>query len=579
MDRWDPKVLALAASIDAIGGRLNVLGLGLQSSTQTSPARREVRERIVEALGPRAPAAGTAAREELMLLEKFFSLSAHLDDFSDSDVLVFMDAFDTKVETKLTLSELRRSFERLRGAGERLVLFSGEQNCWPFPHAWGNGSRGETFHAGDYRADYEYVFDNGLRLRGDEVCDHWRQQHADSRLLPYPNSGLFMGSVSDLRMMFSLAWESLQRFGDLDDQALLFATALQAQASANGSDRKLVTVDADARLLASLHGVDLETFAARFAMPKVCSFVDRFFGIDFPARLLHGDGLSASGEGLESPSAVENERPALLHFNGMYRSYYYHYCIPDQMVLMSSLGPQAPISFLLYEERVGAQMDVERERSWMVPLPWPLPRPTPAELLLPLRSLRPAQLRDALLNLAVTRSAAPVGQRRAARTLRLPALEGLAELGHQEKQDRSRLYLDAVVLDRSSAECSRRSSWHDYCRVYHVLSTAWRRLRPAGNRSCGFLWIEFASANLRGIRALADARRPETCTRLTAADASFGAQEPCPMWAVVDFLQALEPWESVQYEAIHPQSGESAILALRSSVRTPFLVDNTGIIR
>ncbi|CAE8641838.1 unnamed protein product [Polarella glacialis] len=251
-----------------------------------------------------------------------------------------MDGFDVVLETP-TLGHLRDAFERVqRQLGPLIsppggpVIFSGEANCWPFPHPW----KKPPFLSGDYRPNYVYHYGDGRKkLRGNQVCQYWRKRWGKSTWsseggrnesrpvhLPFPNSGVFIGRVSSLRRLYDLAAETLTKFGDFADQALVFTMALHADASA----RPWVPlhIDTTGEIFASLHGTDMDAIAANLRSAKVCNLREK---VDF--------GFYSSSISLEMPSrwslasrgqSLRRDRvpPLVAHFNGDKKGYYEENC-------------------------------------------------------------------------------------------------------------------------------------------------------------------------------------------------------------------------------------------------------------
>eukprot|EP00913_Durusdinium_trenchii_P020567 g19318.t1 len=186
------------------------------------------------------------------------------------------------------------------------VIFSGEANCWPFPHPWGP----EPFVSGDYRPNFMYQYEQ-REMRGKEVCTFWRHHmvhpsrvigrdgHNRTQVLPvflpFLNSGVFMGRARSLQQLFAFTTEVLLRFGDFDDQALITVAALHAKFLRR--PWVPLQVDHSGELFASLHGLSPERLSNDLKAPPAC---------DFNGRVDHGFFKAGSRPRRQSRWSFEN---------------------------------------------------------------------------------------------------------------------------------------------------------------------------------------------------------------------------------------------------------------------------------
>lgn len=572
-DILHPNLCTLAASVEAIGGRVNVLGLedGDGAGAMPPSAVRGMLTTLAEAssapklLHWRSAAAVQCnsvqecyVRKNLFKVRKLFSLWPHLKDFQESDVLVFLDGFDTVLEAP-SLEHLRASFERLqvRLAGflgsqpGGVVLFNGEENCWPFPHT------GPV--SGDYRPDYHYNIGNRTGLRGIEVCDFWRRaasvkgHYGDGGKvgpihLPFPNSGAFMGTVQSLRRMYEWLAQLLHSFGDFDDQALIYVAAMAA-ASAE-KPWTPVWVDAHAEVLASLHGIDLEQLALGMQAPQVCNFPGRLHFGYFAAALESGPkngGRWSTGQDSPPP-------PSILHFNGDKKNYFDTHCARSALEQAFQAGvPLERCRVISYSfgmehsfaDDVGRiQLDQRRVRVPMSAVTLTLNKMLAASSL----SLSVGELTRALF-------AQGAGVKLVASVHTLPEsgpcsvscpwyhaspAAGSIALGWHSEVGAA-LSLDALVLKKNESGCKRHSR-ERYCRLFEALQHSWACLKDGVDGSLGLFWGEYEDmGRLQEMRSLTD--RSRYARMCGSNQMPVEGMEVCPGQAAMDFLASLQHWE------------------------------------
>lgn len=646
-DRPSPDLSIMAASLEAIGGRLHVLGLGRPAPPLHPPGLASLAGRIAASHAQQArestlASVTTTGRREttlkgedsLRLLRKFFAMSALLDDFPDGEVFLFVDGYDVKIEAR-SLTHLREAFERLqlsfaasgRGPPGGPVIFSGETNCWPFPHRWGQDGKSSTFVSGDYRAEYVYALSNTTRVRGDEICEHWLRERPHARGasqgpvdLTFPNSGAFIGRVGSLRRLFAFAVETLRLFGDFRDQALVYIMALREAATAAivgwPSVEALVQVDTGGELLATVHGLDVDAIATQRDVARIC---------DFKSRYAHGHFHSSSSSSF-APGAIR-QLPPILHFSGEKKWFFQVRCREDMMLQAAYAGaPMLTVGFLDYDQRTGVQADYPLRPTdqvvpmmWILPLPWPLKVPG---LHLVVGTIASSSSVAAIKVMFLGRVSGPqlVGEiehrsdrviscsrkDEAVTTRRVPPYSlsvtkwlagelaggwatatttpSLTPSGALERP-----FFDGVIVGQNGTICARQRSncsrlAETYCGLHAALHSAWQRLRPAGAFSAGLLWVELRTRDLRTARRLADAARPgrECGSAVAARGGSRDTSEPsssvssrschsgaplCAALAVFDFLESLRTWEAARYQVLR-RTG-SAVFAFKSAAPRP----------
>lgn len=566
-DSLRPHFCILADSVGALGGSLNVLGHGDEAGSfgAVPPSvlkpiadalAEQGRALVVEGWRGSAPLKCTSRASCLQSpagfgkIQKFMSLLPHLDRFDNDDVLLFLDGFDAVLEAP-SLWHIRQAFERLQrrlgpliGPSGGPVVFSGEQNCWPFPHPL--GPLGDI--SGDYRADFTYAFGNKTRVRGDEMCEHWiRREESgglgaeDSFRLPYINSGLFIGRAGSLRQLFTLAVETLRHFGDFEDQGLVYVMALQAAAA----DQPWVplVVDTRAEILASLHGQDLQAMAQRLDAPRVC---------DFNGRAAHGYYNAALGVDPSRWNADRGRRPVplIVHFNGDKKEFFLNQCGSSVSNEMLSVGvSERRCHFIDYRSRVEVYFRGRDQRS----LPLRMTRALPRPLLKPsltevagaaFRATTARGVLDTLLSQVKVRAPQVVQDIRGdAPDLAARRLWAFARGSRRWRPQTSLPHLaadaglDVALVRRNETSCADGSDRGAYCALIHSLRASWRHLRPASTSSAGFLWAEFRYArDFTAALARADAERPaRECSATLAADRERAANagvSNSPWWRV-----------------------------------------------
>lgn len=208
----------------------------------------------------------------------------HLEGEENDTLILYVDAFDVLLqrpledvlqlyceyqwqaeidsawsegETQLAKSNSRLLWKGAARAPERLV-FSAEENCYPFPNYWRDSDLKETEVSGiayskKQSSARNFDLGNGRVLKGDELC--YEQDH-----------GARMG---------------LRDIGEACDQASLQQVFLR--------NPHLVMLDHEARIFVNLHTPERGAAATRPSFDRDCSIL---------------------------PIRVGKSRPAVLHFNG-----------------------------------------------------------------------------------------------------------------------------------------------------------------------------------------------------------------------------------------------------------------------
>lgn len=566
----------LAASVEALGGRLNVLGIVDPWSTHELPpplasARTSVDAAVAAHVSPSPSSSpppfgqkevprqrrytGLSPAQAFSKLRKLFALHQQVDLLAPDEVVLFVDGFDVVVEAH-SLPELRAAFDTAErkaclAAGDRAldgpVIFSGEMNCWPFPH----GDAGWPLAAvsGDYRPDYIYDFGNNFRLRGDEVCDHWlhtagiepRSADASDMRLPFPNSGAFIGRARSVARFLRKAAEALKLYGDFDDQALAFVVALRA--AAQGEQPPLI-VDVRGELLASVHGLDLDVVAAARNVPAACNFTARARARPFALR---PGGFMMEGRRL----------PPVLHFNGDMKGFFATRCVADVKRQAHFLGMEATSTrFTIYDHSYAVVANTPLSvDSMSLPSLWYMHMPGPhwtQSATQIVGAFREANSLDALQSIILTRGP----PRQVVGELAPPsyALVRFPPAGG----GRTSKGLGALFV-KTSARCDRDA----YCGLSDALRAAWRLLRPSGHAFAGLLWIQLPRAcshtpsrSARGDTSFRSKLAPGEVGRHGRVcgagmhSTNVGASEAlCEEHAVTDFLASLRAWEAPRYFA------------------------------
>ncbi|CAK9069396.1 unnamed protein product [Durusdinium trenchii] len=370
-DSAHPSLCTLASSVAFAGGRLNVVGLNsAESSGEVPPEALEVIAEALAEQGQEKAVEGQrvsttlhcTSKEEclksrgLAKVRKFLAVWPHLKAFSDDDLLLIMDGYDVSFEAP-SLEHLALAFQRLqREIGPVMslptgpVIFSGEANCWPFPHPWGP----EPFVSGDYRPNFMYQYEQ-REMRGKEVCTFWRHHmvhpsrvigrdgHNRTQVLPvflpFLNSGVFMGRARSLQQLFAFTTEVLLRFGDFDDQALITVAALHAKFLRR--PWVPLQVDHSGELFASLHGLSPERLSNDLKAPPACDFNGRVDHGFFKAGSRPRRQSRWSFENFEAPFRPNRPPPLIWHFNGDKKEYFETKChesVAMEASLMGHLG-------------------------------------------------------------------------------------------------------------------------------------------------------------------------------------------------------------------------------------------------
>eukprot|EP00928_Gymnodinium_smaydae_P026965 TRINITY_DN21006_c0_g1_i2.p1 TRINITY_DN21006_c0_g1~~TRINITY_DN21006_c0_g1_i2.p1 ORF type:complete len:637 (+),score=88.65 TRINITY_DN21006_c0_g1_i2:79-1911(+) len=562
VDNPRPTLCTLANSVHALGGYINVIGLGDDEFFGGVPhgaldkiadalAEQGRTPRILDRRGSAPITCHTRAAcskpSGLAKIRKFFALRRYLQDFDDEDLLFFLDGFDSMIEAP-TLDHLVATFDRLQLRAGPLVtsrggpvIFSGERNCWPFPNS------GEV--SGDYRADFVYELGNRTRLRGDEICEYWARlrqaghfrlgRQGGSLIVPFINSGVFAGRVGSLRQLFHLASETLQLFGDFEDQGLVYAMALRA-ASAERPWVPLL-LDDDGELLGSLHGMDLKILAQRQQAPQVCDFYGRLNGGYFSASL--------------GVARAQWPKPLVVHCNGDKKEFFEKACGPSVLEHLRHAGvDEHSCSWIDYVRQLEVSLPLSRGRLPVArAMPRPLVVPSLAQVIGAKRlAASPRRARELLLALVPARAAEPPAAVVAEEELHAGCGRG-GGAGSAEREGGAS-FPDLVVL-RRNATAAGRPGRSDYCSLGRQLRAAWARLRPASRESAGMLWMELrADSAYHASVADADAKRFERACDVYRDDAAGdGAEEDLDVaFAVADFLAALPPSEATRFRWVQP---------------------------
>eukprot|EP00927_Polykrikos_kofoidii_P054467 TRINITY_DN48880_c0_g1_i1.p1 TRINITY_DN48880_c0_g1~~TRINITY_DN48880_c0_g1_i1.p1 ORF type:complete len:656 (-),score=69.25 TRINITY_DN48880_c0_g1_i1:78-2045(-) len=638
-DNFRPAFCIMAKSVAASGGYVNVLGLG-DDTTGVHAVPKKALQRIAGALlrhsNTKVPStrrgsapvhcknrAECSSQWAISKIRKFMSLLPYLKDFRDDALLLFVDGFDAVLEAPSlrhvadTFDQMQRKFGPLVGPSGGPVVFSGEVNCWPFPHD--RDVKGSI--SGDYRADYVYRFGNETHLRGDEVCDYWLRRQppgggmgsSEVARFPFINSGVFMGRAGSLRKLFRLAVETLELHGDFEDQGLVYVMALRA-ANARYPWVPLV-VDTSGELLASYHGVDIAEIARQQSGPQVCDFWGRVANGFYDAALMEP---SVKGQEVNSRWATTGRwarsrwrQPLVAHFNGDKKSFFEENCMQAVHQELSIVGASLaeckvvdyPRRLELFSTLAGFELPIQRG------LPLPLAVPSIAQVVgaafrtsgstaawtLLLRRIRERLIvksKSEVLVGQVSRSAAEsparwwhLGAKRWLTTSfgvrrtdaathtnesRMPAstaaTAGSPLFTVADVVDNAVGDLDLALVRRNETRCSHDRSVNDYCVLFASLRVAWTRLRQPS----GLLWSEF-----RGWKYFAETVRNgekgryDRHCRLDAGQppdtnvgTSVGQDAPCVGLAVADFLVGLPVWEAVQFKWL-TKDGTGVMLAVK----------------
>lgn len=327
-DRFQDTLCHLASTVQAAGGVLNVLGLRDGGASFRLPWG--------ELESPRENELWHFADRSIMLKKHLF-LARAIRRLPANATIVFVDGFDVLFQRPLTdLVRSYRALARARGMGSGgawPVVFSGELNCWPFPHEQAFHLASGTHRIPSYAmlsSDYNgarhfpYGDSSPWSIRGDAVCREWLLQrdrgdlgarpdeHPDLRF-PFLCAGAFMGTAAALRRLYARLFSLYRATREYHDQALLILLLLR--------NHSLGFVDEAASLFLSLHGHDEMR--------------------DLPRRLCYDGYFASASEGLaeeDAQGAKEPRRlggrpppaprgaasvyddlggpPGLLHFNG-----------------------------------------------------------------------------------------------------------------------------------------------------------------------------------------------------------------------------------------------------------------------
>jgi len=521
-DMLHPSICTLAASVKALGGSLNVVGLHDGQGYGAVP--KEGAESIASSLAQHSQRVAVPGQRwsatfscqttaecsdyrSSLKIRKFFALRPHLKDFPDEDLIVFLDGFDAILETP-SWHHLFEGFQKLQHKIGPLitprrgpVIFSGEVNCWPFPHSW----KGSANVSGDYRPDYIYNLGAGFRLRGDEICKHWSerfQAYASVRgplHLPFPNSGVFIGHVSSLRHLFEFAEETLKLFGDFEDQALVYIMALRAAASQH--PWVPLWVDVSGELLASLHGVDVEILARELKAPQVCDFRDRAGWGYFPAAL----GISPSRWDRRNKYPM----PVVTHFNGDKKPLFATKCV-DTMVhhtKVFSITSHDYCTFVDYAKNLLYYADPASEGRILCTPAGPPREPTALNLIQILGAASVARSVHAVFNVLVSlmRESQIVGELAgpASRAIAVSSSEAFCMQALQRHLMHASFNfvrqplpseepfrpVNIVHVGRNGSSSACRSI-HDYCAWSSLLRETWLCMHPSTSSSAGMMWSE-----------------------------------------------------------------------------------------
>ncbi|CAJ1404814.1 unnamed protein product [Effrenium voratum] len=534
-DSAHPNLCTLASSVAAAGGKLNVIGLNYGDTAGAVPP--EALESIAEALaqqgqeqlveGQRAAATLHCTTKEeclksrgLAKVRKFFAVWPYLKQFKDDELLLIMDGYDVLLETpslehlQLAFAELQRRIGPVMSVPTGPVIFSGEANCWPFPHVW----KSEPFASGDFRPGYVYNYGGRKKLRGDQVCEYWRQhighpglvngRYGNNRsevlplFLPFLNSGVFMGRAGSLRALFSLATEVLRLFGDFADQALATSVALHAKFL----ERPWVPlrVDHTGELFASLHGLSPELVARRLRAPPACNF---------QGKVDHGFFLAAqrkrskwSSDRFKAFLRKDRPPPLVWHFNGDKKPYYEAKCHDSVAMETSVLGMPLGLCTILDvdhgKEHFFVAQGEERTESHARDVEWPRRAPVPPSATdmagIMAESATAWQVAERLLKLGgsrvlVQRPGEPGGRSCLEQHWWLettPAAGAPQSVFQRMTRAKEAQAPQAVMLDMETTRCQLGDE-QAYCALLEELHTSWECLRSYDSNSTGLLLAFF----------------------------------------------------------------------------------------
>eukprot|EP00929_Paragymnodinium_shiwhaense_P048001 TRINITY_DN24339_c0_g1_i1.p1 TRINITY_DN24339_c0_g1~~TRINITY_DN24339_c0_g1_i1.p1 ORF type:complete len:171 (+),score=15.77 TRINITY_DN24339_c0_g1_i1:735-1247(+) len=123
--------------------------------------------------------------------------------------------------------------------------------------------------------------------------------------------------------------------------------------------------------------------------------------------------------------------------------------------------------------------------------------------------------------------------------------------------------VNVVVVSANETSC--KQVWYQgrdhYCRFYSTLQLVWARLQPSGTESAGMLWVEFPHVAdfSHGLASYDGSRHDSLCRKKAVAQ---DHDIICPAFAVVDFFEALRPWDAAYYKWNH-RGKDGVMLAIK----------------
>jgi hypothetical protein len=305
-DRPTVYLDALAASVSFFNGGepLHVLGLSGRRSPNTTGSWGIARRSI----------SGTDPGK----LKKLWFLGALLDDdakleklgFRETDLLLFLDAFDCIVQRPLSLFPV--AWERLvrrrvaladgvhAALEDEAVVLLAEHSCWPWPlpgmRTQGRPRGVSMSYMSNRTFQVTHPGQHSTRpLKAESVCEELRSRSGRG-LWSYPNSGVFAGSVEGVRSLLARL-RLLVLEGHFEDQGMFHLAMLQHPRSA-------IRPDSNASLFASQYAYNGKWWS------RPACFDDYFDASGSPPTLLSTGGS-----------------PFALHFNGPAGRYRLGWCI------------------------------------------------------------------------------------------------------------------------------------------------------------------------------------------------------------------------------------------------------------